>query len=106
MTMTLRKAAVILRKTLNSLCETERMVCEMLYEVKVPQQGETTEYVTVSKWNVKAGDTVHKDDELGEMESAKTVAPIVAPCDGVVAKILKDDGDAADIGATLLLIEG
>lgn len=78
----------------------------MQYEVKVPQQGETTEYVTISKWNVNEGDVVAKNDELGEMESAKTVAPIVSPYDGKVVSILKAEGDEADIGETLLVIEG
>lgn len=78
----------------------------MQYEVKVPQQGETTEYVTVSKWNVKVGDEVKKDEELGEMESAKTTAPIVSPYTGKVVAILKEEGDEADVGEAILVIEG
>lgn len=77
----------------------------MQHEVKVPQQGETTEYVTISNWNVQVGDVVSKDDALGEMESAKTVAPLVAPVSGTVSAILKSIGEEADIGEVLMIIE-
>lgn len=77
----------------------------MQYEVKVPQQGETTEYVTISKWYVKVGDQVKEGDELGEMESAKTTSPIVSPCAGKVLSILKEEEDEADVGETILILE-
>lgn len=77
----------------------------MRYELKVPQQGETTEYVTISKWNVKIGDEVKEGAELGEMESSKTVAPIESPVSGKIVEILKEEGDEADVGEAIAIIE-
>ncbi len=78
----------------------------MRYEVKVPQQGETTEYVTISKWNVSVGDEVKEGAELGEMESSKTTAPIESPFTGKVVELLKEEGDEADVGEVIAIIEG
>lgn len=78
----------------------------MRYELKVPQQGETTEYVEISEWFVKVGDVVKAGQEVGEMASAKTTAPIECPFDGTVAEILKDAGDEADVGEVIAIIEG
>lgn len=80
--------------------------CCMRYEVKVPQQGETTEYVTISKWTVKIGDKVKEGSELGEMESSKTTAPINSPFAGKIMELLKKEGDEADVGEVIAIIEG
>lgn len=77
----------------------------MRYELKVPQQGETTEYVTISKWSVKIGDEVKEGMELGEMESSKTVAPIESPVAGKIVEFLKEEGDEADVGEVIAIIE-
>lgn len=78
----------------------------MRYELKVPQQGETTEYVTITKWDVKVGDSVKEGDEIGEMESSKTVAPIECLYTGTVVELLKEEGDEADVGEVIAVIEG
>lgn len=78
----------------------------MRYEVKVPQQGETTDYVVISKWSVNIGDEVKAGTELGEMESSKTTAPIESPFTGKIVEILKEAGDEADVGEVIVVIEG
>ena len=78
----------------------------MRYEVKVPQQGETTEYVVISKWSVSVGDEVKVGTELGEMESSKTTAPIESPFAGKIVEFLKEEGDEADVGEVIAIIEG
>lgn len=78
----------------------------MRYELKVPQQGETTEYVTITSWSVAVGDAVKKGQELGEMESAKTTAPIECLFDGTIAELCKAEGEEADVGETIAIIEG
>ena len=74
-------------------------------EIKVPFQGEVTEYVTITKWSVGVGDEIKEGDEIGEMESDKTVAPIVATCDCKVAELVKAEGDEADVGEVIMLVE-
>lgn len=77
----------------------------MRYELKVPQQGETTEYVTITKWSVKVGDTIKEGDEIGEMESSKTTAPIEATVSGTVVELLKAEEEEADVGEVIAIIE-
>ncbi len=78
----------------------------MRYELKVPQQGETTEYVVIASWSVAVGDTVTEGQEIGEMESAKTTAPIECLYSGTIVELCKEEGDEADIGETIAIIEG
>ncbi len=77
----------------------------MRVEIKVPQQGETTEYVTIISWSVSEGDVVTEGQEIGEMESAKTTAPIESPASGTIIELLKQEGDEADIGEAIAVIE-
>ena len=77
----------------------------MLIDIKVPQQGLTTEFVTVSEWFVQEGDKVEQGDILGQFESEKAVLDVEATVSGTVSRILKQEGDEADIGAVLLQIE-
>ena len=77
----------------------------MRYEVKVPQQGYTTEYVTIAKWHISVGDEIKEGMPIYEMESEKTVMDVASPCSGRVAAILKDAGEEADIGETIMLID-
>jgi pyruvate/2-oxoglutarate dehydrogenase complex dihydrolipoamide acyltransferase (E2) component len=77
----------------------------MKYELKVPQQGETTEYVTITRWDVAVGDKVTAGQEIGEMESSKTTAPIECPFTGTVTAILKEEEEEADVGEVIAVIE-
>lgn len=78
----------------------------MRYELKVPQQGETTEYVTITSWSVAVGDSVKEGQEIGEMESAKTTAPIECLYNGTIAELCVAEGDEADVGEVIAIIEG
>jgi len=77
----------------------------MTYEVKIPQQGFTTEYVTVMKWYVSVGDTVEEGKPIYNMESDKAAMDIESPCSGKVTALLKSEGDEADIGETIMIVE-
>lgn len=78
----------------------------MQYEVKIPQQGFTTEYVTLTKIYVKEGDIVKEGMPLCEMESDKATMDIESPFSGKVGSILKNEGDEANIGEVIVTIEG
>lgn len=77
----------------------------MQIEIKVPQQGLTVDYVTLSRWLVKEGDSVTKGQELAEIESEKSVLMVEAPADGVLSSIVSEPGQEYDIGAVLGIIE-
>lgn len=77
----------------------------MKYEVKIPQQGFTTEYVTIRKWYVGIGDEINEGTPIYEMESDKATMDIESPCSGKVAAILKEDGDEANVGEAIMIVE-
>ena len=77
----------------------------MKYEIKIPQQGFTTEYVTIRKWHVGAGDEIKEGMPIYEMESDKATMDVESPCTGKVEALLKNEGDEANIGETVMIIE-
>lgn len=54
---------------------------------------------------VTLGDTVKKGQVLCILEAMKVMNEIKSPCDGTVRKILMKDGEAADFGKTMFLLE-
>ena len=54
---------------------------------------------------VKVGKTVHAGDTVALVEAMKTFNPIKADVDGVVKKILVDDGAAVEFDQPLIVIE-
>ena len=61
--------------------------------------------VQVGRWLVKEGQWVDQDQELVEIETDKASVEVFAPAAGVVAKILKQEGDPADVGEVIGLFE-
>jgi 2-oxoglutarate dehydrogenase E2 component (dihydrolipoamide succinyltransferase) len=77
----------------------------MSVELKVPEVGESVTEVQIGKWYKVEGDEVAQDEELVELESEKATLDLRAPVAGVLAKILKQTGDAADVGEVIGRIE-
>ncbi|MEO7117208.1 MAG: 2-oxoglutarate dehydrogenase complex dihydrolipoyllysine-residue succinyltransferase [Caldimonas sp.] len=65
-----------------------------LIEVKVPQLSESVAEATLLQWRKKPGQTVEIDEILVEIETDKVVLEVPAPAAGVLAQIIKDDGDS------------
>jgi len=61
--------------------------------------------VQVGRWLVKEGQWVAADQELVEIETDKASVEVFAPAAGVVSKILKKEGDPADVGEVIGLFE-
>lgn len=60
---------------------------------------------TVWKIEVSEGDEVEEDDVLIILESMKMEMPIEAPCDGVVRRILCEEGQPVAEGDVVCEIE-
>jgi len=75
----------------------------MKLEIKIPSPGESISEVELSRWMVKSGDYVDKDQEIGEVESEKATLPLVAPASGTVT-ILQEQGKAS-VGGVVAFIE-
>ncbi len=65
-----------------------------LIEVKVPQLSESVAEATLLQWKKKPGQAVEMDEILIEIETDKVVLEVPAPAAGVLAQVLKNDGDS------------
>ena len=65
----------------------------MLVDVKVPVLAESVAEATLITWQKRAGDQVKRGDNLIDIETDKVTLEVSALNDGVIAEILKDDGE-------------
>ena len=65
-----------------------------LIEVKVPQLSESVAEATLLQWKKKPGEAVQQDEILIEIETDKVVLEVPAPSAGVLAQVVKNDGDS------------
>lgn len=77
----------------------------MLIEVKVPQLSESVSEATLMAWNKKEGEAVSRDENLIDIETDKVVLETPAPADGVLVKIVKQDGDTVTSGELIAQID-
>ena len=77
----------------------------MLIDVTMPQLGESVSEGTISKWFVREGDIVKKDQPLVSIGTDKADSDLPAPVAGRVAKLLAKEGDVLPVKALLCQIE-
>lgn len=65
----------------------------MATEIKAPTFPESVQDGTVATWHKSAGETVSRDELIVEIETDKVVLEVVAPADGVLSEIVKQEGD-------------
>ena len=65
-----------------------------IVEVKVPQLSESVAEATLLTWKKKPGEAVAMDEILVEIETDKVVLEVPAPADGVMAQLVKQDGES------------
>ena len=73
----------------------------MAIEIRVPTLGESITEATVGKWFKKAGEPVHADEPLVELETDKVTLEVNAPSPGVLSEIVAETGQTVAIGALL-----
>ena len=76
----------------------------MATDVILPKWGLTMEDGTVVAWYVDEGDHVVEGEMIAEVETEKVENELEAPCAGVVARILVEEDETADVGAVLAVI--
>ncbi len=77
----------------------------MLVDVTMPQLGESVSEGTLTKWLVREGDFVNKDQPIVEIATDKADSELPAPATGRIAKILVAEGQVAAVKAVLCQIE-
>ncbi len=65
----------------------------MATEIKAPTFPESVQDGTVATWHKNAGEAVSRDELIVEIETDKVVLEVVAPADGVLSEIVKQEGD-------------
>jgi pyruvate dehydrogenase E2 component (dihydrolipoamide acetyltransferase) len=73
-------------------------------EVVMPRLSDTMERGTIARWLVHEGDPVHEGDVLAEIETDKATMELNAYAEGVLLRILVQDGEAAELGALIAVI--
>jgi 2-oxoglutarate dehydrogenase E2 component (dihydrolipoamide succinyltransferase) len=64
-----------------------------IVEVKVPQLSESVAEATLLQWKKRPGEKVEIDEILVEIETDKVVLEVPAPAAGVLAQLVKNDGE-------------
>ena len=65
----------------------------MATEIKAPVFPESVADGTIATWHKQAGEAVARDEVICDIETDKVVLEVVAPADGVISKIIKDEGE-------------
>jgi 2-oxoglutarate dehydrogenase E2 component (dihydrolipoamide succinyltransferase) len=62
-------------------------------QIKAPTFPESVADGTVATWYKQPGEACTRDDHIVDIETDKVVLEVVAPADGVIGEILKNEGD-------------
>jgi len=68
----------------------------MSTDIKAPTFPESIQDGSIVTWHKKPGEPVSRDELLVDIETDKVVLEVVAPADGTLEKILKDEGDTVE----------
>ena len=77
----------------------------MAIDVPLPQLGESVTEGTLTKWLVREGDVVQKDQALLVISTDKADAEVPAPVAGRVAKLLAKEGDVVPVKTVIAQID-
>jgi 2-oxoglutarate dehydrogenase E2 component (dihydrolipoamide succinyltransferase) len=77
----------------------------MLIDVTLPQLGESVNEGTISKWLVREGDVVKKDQALVSIATDKADSELPAPAAGRVTKLLAAEGQVVPVKTVIAQIE-
>ena len=69
--------------------------------ILVPVLGESVTEATVAKWLKAVGDKVTADEAIVELETDKVNVEVPAPSNGIIEKILVEEGKTVNVGSLL-----
>src|ERR1700689_3723148 len=77
----------------------------MLIDVTLPQLGESVAEGTISKWLVREGDAVQKDQPLVTIATDKADSELPSPVGGRIAKLLAAEGSVVPVKTVIARID-
>ena len=76
-----------------------------MFEINVPEFGESIQEVQVGQWLKEVGQFVEKDEDIVELESDKATQALAAPEAGVIKEIKVEEGGFAKVGDLLCIMD-
>lgn len=76
----------------------------MATEVIMPQMGESIAEGTITRWLVKVGDKVERDQPLFEISTDKVDAEIPSPADGVLIEVKFEEGATVPVNEVVAML--
>nr|WKN40177.1 dihydrolipoamide acetyltransferase family protein [Tunicatimonas sp. TK19036] len=74
-------------------------------EMVLPAMGESIMEATVLQWLKKEGDSIEQDESIVEVATDKVDTEVPASHSGILQKILVQEGDVAQVGKAMAIIE-
>jgi len=78
---------------------------EVFVQIKIPHLADEVNEAVVTLWYVKKGDKIDKDGDLVELATDKATFNMPSPEQGVIAAILKKEGDTVKVGDVICEME-
>ncbi len=82
----------------------ENMADNNPIEIIIPNQGLTVTEVVIVKWHKKMRESLQKGEVLLDFETDKAVIELVSPSDGILSKIVAEEGETVAIGGVVGVI--
>ncbi|XOZ34324.1 2-oxoglutarate dehydrogenase complex dihydrolipoyllysine-residue succinyltransferase [Halomonadaceae bacterium KBTZ08] len=73
----------------------------MTTDIQAPVFPESVAEGTIATWHKKPGDQCERDELIVDIETDKVVLEVVAPGDGVIKEVIKDEGDTVESGEVI-----
>lgn len=78
----------------------------MKIQLKLARIGMNMESATIVKWHKSVGESFVQGEPLYDFETEKVTQEVPAPGSGTLLEIRVAEGDDADVGDTLCVVEG
>jgi len=76
----------------------------MTTQLVVPQLGTEITEAEITEWLKSAGDPVEKGEPIVTLTTTKMSMDIESPATGILSTVLVEEGDLAEVGASLAII--
>lgn len=78
----------------------------MAHEITLPKLGLTMNEGTIAKWHAIEGDNIKKGQVIFEVSTDKITVEVESTSEGILKKILMNEGDSGPVGAVVALVGG
>ncbi|MGY8953985.1 MAG: biotin/lipoyl-containing protein, partial [Flavobacteriales bacterium] len=73
-------------------------------QIILPKMGESVAEATITTWLKSEGDSIELDESIVEIATDKVDSEVPSPGDGILSKILVNEGEIAQVGQAIAII--